>query len=191
MRNIFSRILSKLSAVRFLMDVHRKGGKAGKPMLLLHPEYISVGKCVKIKRGFRIECYPRFYNWRYTPKLLIGDGVIIGHRFTGLVADSITIGKNTIFAGNITLITENHGINPETDIPYHAQELSTGPIEIGEGCWLGQNVSVLPNVKIGNKCIIATNAVVTTDIPDYCIAAGCPARVIKKYSFENHCWQRV
>lgn len=167
------------------------GGYAGNPLFLSNERYVLIGNNVRIKDGYRIECYPHFYNWDYHPKFILEDGVIIGHGFTGFVADTIRIGKDTILAGNVTLISENHGMNPEIDTPYHAQELTTGPIDIGEGCWLGQNVSVLPGVKIGKKCIIATNTVVTKNIPDYCIAAGSPARIIKQYSFENHKWNKV
>lgn len=127
----------------------------------------------------------------FSPELVIEDGVNIQYGFTALVTDLLFIGKNSILASNVSLITENHGMNPESDMPYHAQPLTTGPIIIGEGCWLGQNVCVLPNVTIGNKCIIATNAVVTSDIPDFSIAAGCPAKIIKRYNFQEHKWERV
>ncbi|MDE6049624.1 MAG: acyltransferase [Paramuribaculum sp.] len=163
----------------------------GKPLNLLNSNRISVGQKVKIKDGFRIECYENFNNKILNPSFIIEDGVIIGPYFTAFVASDLRIGKDTIFAGNVTLITENHGMNPESPIPYHAQPLITGIISIGEGCWLGQNVSVLPNVRIGNKCIIATGSVVNSDIPDYSIAAGIPAKVIKKYNFQNHTWERV
>ena len=190
-KEVIYKLRRKYRSYIFQQRLKNKGGKAGKPLFLSNEQYVVVGNNVRIKDGYRIECYPHFYKWDYKPKLILEDGVIIGHGFTGLVADTIKIGKNSIFAGNVTLISENHGMNPEIDTPYHAQELSTGPIEIGEGCWLGQNVSVLPGVKIGIKCIIATNAVVTKNIPDYCIAAGSPARIIKKYSFENHKWNKV
>jgi len=56
---------------------------------------------------------------------------------------------------------------------------STGPVSIGDGSWLGINVSVLPNVRIGKGCVIGAHSVVTENIPDYHIAVGIPARVIK------------
>jgi lipopolysaccharide O-acetyltransferase len=71
------------------------------------------------------------------------------------------------------------------------QQLQTGPITIGEGCWIGQNVIVLPDVNIGDKCVIGANSVVTKDIPSYSIAVGMPAKVIKKYNFELHRWVKV
>ena len=89
------------------------------------------------------------------------------------------------------MISENHGIYVETNVPFYAQPLQTGPIIIGEGCWIGQNVIVLPNVNIGDKCVIGANSVVTNDIPSYSIAVGMPAKVIKRYNFELHSWIKV
>lgn len=175
----------------FQKRVAENGGFAGKPLALLNSTYIKIGKHIKIKDQYRIECYDLFYNQRLDPNFIIHDGVIIGYGFTSFVADRIEIGRETILAGNVTLISENHGMNPEIGTPYHAQPLTHGPITIGEGCWIGQNVSILPNVKIGKKCIIATNSVVNSNIPDFSIAAGIPAKVIKRYDFTNHKWVRI
>lgn len=185
---ILKSIHHRYKVLRFRRSVAKRGGSIGNPLCLLNPQYIDCGKGVRIKDGLRIECYDKFYSQCLNPSFEIKDGVIIGHRFTGFIADKVIIGKDTIFAGNVTLISENHGIDPESPMPYHAQPLSHGPIAIGEGCWLGQNVSVLPNVRIGNKCIIGSNSVVTSDIPDFSIAVGSPARVIKTFDFVNHCW---
>ncbi len=191
LRTIYFRLKETIRAFKFRYYVYKNGGEAGRPLKLFNECNIAVGKHVRIKDGYRIECYEDFYGQKLYPRLIIKNGVIIGPGFTGYVACDLTIGEDTIMAGNITLITENHGMNPETSTPYHAQPLSIGSISIGKGCWLGQNVSVLPNVNIGDKCIIATNAVVTSDIPDYSIAAGCPAKVIKRYNFDKHTWERV
>lgn len=114
---------------------------------------------------------------------MLGENIIIGYNFSCLVADKISIGKNTILASNILITTENHGMNPEVDIPYYEQELSVGPVMIGEGCWIGEKAIILHNVNIGKKCIVAAGSIVNKDVPDYCIVAGAPAKVIKKYNF--------
>lgn len=194
-RRLIGRILRDLVTryknEQFRDKVADMGGIAGKPLVLLNSSYITVGEKIKIKDLYRIECYDNFYNQKLAPNFIIHDGVIIGYGFTGLVADRLEIGKDTILAGNVTLITENHGMDPEKETPYHAQPLTHGPIIIGEGCWIGQNVSVLPNVKIGKKCIIAANSVVNINIPDYSIAVGSPAKIIKTYDFSSHKWIRL
>lgn len=54
---------------------------------------------------------------------------------------------------------------------------SKGPVVLGDNVWIGQNVSVMPDVVIGEGCIIGANSVVTHDIPAFSIAAGCPAKL--------------
>lgn len=166
-------------------------GSIGRSAVLLNPEFIEIGKNVIIKNGYRIECYKSFADIKLNPKLIFGDGVIIGPGFTGFVADRVEIKTNTILAGNVSIISENHGIDPESEIPYHAQPLTTGKVEIGKGCWIGQNVSILPNVVIGDKCIIGANSVVTKNVPSYSIAVGSPVKVIKEYDFKQHKWTKV
>ena len=171
---------------RFLLNL----GILNQQTKFLNPECIEIGKNVRIKKNARIECYKTFSNIALMPKLILEDGVIIGPNFTGLIANLVVIKKNTILAGNVTLVSENHGIDPESELPYHAQPLETASIHIGEGCWIGQNVTVLPGVNIGDKVVVAAGAVVSHDIPSYTIAAGVPAKVIKKYNFLTHRWEK-
>lgn len=167
---------------------NNRGGRLGQKAYLLNPQYIEVGYNCRIKEGYRIECYDNFAGVRLFPKLILEDGVIIGLNFTCLVADKVSIGKDTILASNVSIISENHGTNPESETPYHAQPLHTAPVLIGQGCWIGQNVSILPGVTIGDKCVIGSNSVVTKDIASYSLAVGCPARTIKTYDFTLHKW---
>ena len=183
-------IRSSLDSLEFRWRVIKQGGYAAKPLIVTNQRFIHIGRKVKIKKGYRIECYPKFAGIELMPNIVFEDGVIIGNFLTILGGATVQIGKDTILAGNVTLISENHGTDPEANIPYHAQTLSTGDVIIGEGCWLGQNVCVLPNVTIGKKCIVATSSVVTRNIPDYCIAAGIPAKIIKKYNFNTHKWEK-
>ena len=53
-------------------------------------------------------------------------------------------------------------------------------VSIGEGSYIGINAVIVGNVKIGKHCVIGANSVVTKDVPDFCVAVGSPARVIKK-----------
>lgn len=59
---------------------------------------------------------------------------------------------------------------------------------IGDGSWIGTNVVVVGNVHIGKHCVIGANSVVTKNIPDYSIAVGVPAKVVKKYDFIENKW---
>ena len=61
-------------------------------------------------------------------------------------------------------------------------------VVIGEGTWIGENVSIL-GCSIGKQCVIGAGSIVTKDIPDYCVAVGNPAKVIKKYSLVKRKWE--
>lgn len=82
------------------------------------------------------------------------------------------------------LITDNaHGasILELLDLPPQVRPLySKGPVIIEDNVWIGEKTSIMPGVHIGKGSIIAANSVVTHDIPPYCIAAGVPAKVIKR-----------
>lgn len=64
-------------------------------------------------------------------------------------------------------------------------------VEIGDGSWLGTHVAIAGNVRIGKHCVIGANSVVTKDIPDYSVAVGIPAKVIKRYNLKTKSWKKI
>lgn len=140
---------------------------------------ISVGENTSIMKNCIIETSPTV---QCTPDLVIGDRVSLGEYSHITCTNKITIG-NGVLTGRFVLITDNsHGNNTKevADIAPLAREIhSNGPVHIGDNVWIGDKVTILPNVTIGKGCIIAANAVVTKDIPDFSVAAGIPAKVIK------------
>ena len=62
---------------------------------------------------------------------------------------------------------------------------------IGEGSWIGTNAVIIGNVRIGKHSVIGANAVVTKDIPDYSVAVGIPARVVRQFDFLTGEWKKV
>ncbi len=120
-----------------------------------------------------------------TPELSIGNGCNFGEYNHITAVNRIIIGDN-LLTGRFVLITDNsHGkfeIEELQKHPSHRQVVSKGEVVIGNNVWLGDKVSVLPGVHIGNGCIIGANSVVTHDVPDYSIAVGNPAKVIKTIS---------
>lgn len=87
--------------------------------------------------------------------------------------NGIRIGKGTIFASGVKIISANHCIDKLKGWE------KCRPIEIGQYCWIASNVTICPGVHIGDYAIIGANAVVTSDIPEKAIAVGVPAKVIR------------
>lgn len=146
---------------------------------------------VRIKDFCRIDCIEYWNGQTYHPNFEIGTGVIINDYFTAFISDECRIGDDCIFANRCTIVTENHGMNPENSLPYHAQNLINGPVLIGKNCWIATDVIFLPNSSIGDNVIVAAHSVVNKKFPSNVIIAGAPAKIIKKYNFEKHCWERV
>jgi len=93
------------------------------------------------------------------------------------VAD-IKIGAGVMIAANCALYSYNHAMSADEPIRKQALE-AKGPIVIGDGAWLGTGAIVLSGVTIGKEAVIGAGAVVVRDVPDYGIAVGNPAKVIK------------
>jgi acetyltransferase-like isoleucine patch superfamily enzyme len=118
------------------------------------------------------------------PVVRIGDRCLIG-RGSGIVGHfSIDIG-NDVWTGHYVYITDqNHGYE-NTDLPISQQTQIERAVSIGDGSWLGAGTVVLPGANIGKHVAVGANSVVTGTLPDYCVAVGSPARVIKQYSKES------
>lgn len=186
-----SIINEKIEIGKLKRKFRKNDGLLGHPLEVINSKYVTVGKNVRIKKGVRLNCYDRFAGISLHPNLNIGDGVIINYNCCIFCTDKISIGKDTIFAEGVFISSENHGMNPDSDVPYHAQPLVSAPVHIGEGSWVGERAIILPGANIGKKCIVAAGAVVVRgDYPDYCILAGVPAKIIKRYNFETKNWEK-
>lgn len=174
----------------------RKFAKFGYSSFLYKPLYIDknkknvyIGNNVTILNGARIQIFSKCDKDNCNIK--IGDGCYLGYNLSILAGADIDIKKGVLMASNVLISSENHSINPESDLYYMDQPLNCGKIIIEEGCWIGQNAIILPNVKIGKKCVIGAGSIVTKDIPDYSVAVGSPARIIKRFNFDTHKWEKV
>ena len=102
---------------------------------------------------------------------IIGDG-------------SCKIGSYSQFGHQILIITSNHNYDEGTKIPYDTENIYKA-VEIGDFCWIGSRVTLLPGTKIGKGAIIQAGAVVHGEIPSYAIAGGNPAKVFKYRNAEH------
>lgn len=112
-----------------------------------------------------------------------GKGIRIGDN-SGLginckIRGPIIIGDDVMMGPDVMIFTSNHETK-DINIPMRLQG-RTGDkrVEIGDDVWIGARVIILPGVKIGKGAILAANAIITKDVPDYAIVAGNPAKVVK------------
>ena len=107
----------------------------------------------------------------------IGDNTRIGIHCT--LIGPVCIGDNVNLAQGITVTALNHNF-ADTSRRIDEQGISTNPVVIGDDVWIGANAVILPGVTIGRHVVVAAGAVVTKDVPSYCVVAGVPAKVIKE-----------
>jgi acetyltransferase-like isoleucine patch superfamily enzyme len=121
------------------------------------------------------------------PHLIIEDGVRIG-RFSHIVAlRSVVIKKNVLIADKVYISDNLHGYEDINQPIINQPILFKNSVEIGENSWIGENVSII-GASIGKHCVIGANSVVTRNIPDYSVAIGSPAKVIKRYNSDTKLW---
>ena len=92
----------------------------------------------------------------------------------------VYIGDNVMIAPHCMIASGNHNLNQKERPMRFAEDVTKGPIEIGDDVWIGANTTITDGVKIGKGAVIGANSVVTSNIPEYCVYAGTPAKLIKQ-----------
>lgn len=161
--------------------------------------YIGVNvKCVNrgkvvLHGNVTIRSSSHLYTNVPASEIVFGDGTEIGNHSTISSYNKIIFEKDVLTGPHIFISDHNHEYaNPYMAICRQRVRCSEDDkVVVGEGAWIGTNAVIVGNVRIGKHSVIGANSVVTKDIPDYSVAAGIPARVIKQYNFETKCWERI
>ena len=122
----------------------------------------------------------------------IGARCIIGRDSTVTAINSVIIEDDVITGPHVFIADYNHEYrNPFVPIKNQGNKANDGDrILIERGTWIGTNAVILGNVHIGKNCVVGANSVVTKDIPNYCVVAGAPAKIIRKYDEHTKKWER-
>lgn len=125
-------------------------------------------------------------------KIIFGNNIRIAHHFQISCANLVSISSDVNIAPFVFISDHNHKFE-DPQIPINDQGISldeNASVIIGQGSWIGTKATIIGNVKIGKHCVVGANSVVTKDIPDYCVAVGSPAKVIRHYDFDSGKWIR-
>lgn len=188
------RIKLKLRIILYKLFNKRHFGAFGRNVTIVQPlkiegkKNIFLGDHVSIANLVWLAALP--HTGEQTVRLKIGSGTSIGHFNHIYATKSIIIGKDVLTADKVYISDNQHGYD-DIKVPVIKQSVrQCNAVEIGDGTWLGENVCVI-GASIGKHSVIGANSVVTHDIPDYCVAVGSPARVIKRYDKENGLWVKI
>ncbi|MCM1140047.1 MAG: acyltransferase [Muribaculum sp.] len=147
-------------------------------------------EAIKIGKGTQIDGILQVYP--YGDGITIGDNSYVGPGTRIWAWDKIAIGNNVLISHNCNIIdSDSHEIDyvkragafrnlMKSGFPENKGDVKTAPITIKDYAWISYGVSVLKGVTIGCGAIVGAGSVVTHDIPDFCMAAGNPAKVIKQ-----------
>ena len=117
--------------------------------------------------GFNIETGKNFYA---------------NYNCTILDVAKVKIGDNCQIAPNVSIYTAGHPLHPVARNSMYEYGIE---VTIGDNVWIGGSSVILPGVHIGDNVVIGAGSVVTKDVPDWCVAAGNPARVVRKITDED------
>lgn len=195
---MLKEIYYKLAALFFRPQVKHlgQGCKLRMNGRVLGGQYVHLADGVGLEKGFVLAVYPSFGGKDNPVKdggvkgIWLGENGSYNRNLTIYCADTVRIGRDVLFGSNVLVSDNEHGTDPEGERPYRDQRLRATPVEIGDGCWVAEDVKILRGTTIGEKCIVAAGAVVKGKFPPRCVIAGVPAKVIRTWDPETKQWVR-
>jgi len=160
-----------------------------KPMLIAGARRIQIGSRSHIREFARLEVIERPGTPRVAA-LVIGNRVNIEQGVHVVCQGELVIEDDVSITPFCAIVDTYHPFDPPDKYPKIGERLPdrAGFVRIGKGTFIGMHTVILPNVTIGRGCVIGAGSVVTRDIPDYCVAAGSPARVVSAFNAETRTW---
>lgn len=171
-------VKDKIKGIFGWLQARRFGVVAGQGV------YIGKHCALKGKNNITLEdsvtIRPYAQIWSGGGTVRIGRGSEIGERCRISIANSLNMGEKVLLSPNVYITDCDHEYR-DLEVPVIDQGIVQRgqTVSIGDGSYIGINAVIVGNVKIGEHCVIGANSVVTKDVPDYCVAVGSPARVIK------------
>lgn len=191
----FSGLLKLFISLVYTKLFYSKARLLRMPIDIRNRRNIRIGKKMTTGTGCRLEAYPQ--SNREGILMSFGDDVEINDYVHITAMERVSIGNNVLIASKVYISDCTHGsyggdINDSSPLlAPSARQIHTKPVIISDNVWIGEFVSILPGVTIGKGAIIGTMSVVSKSIPEYSIAVGSPAKVIKTYNFNTKQWERI
>lgn len=183
-RHLLSRLGRAGEGIRIGADVRVHG-----------PHCIEVGDGVSIGARAILRAQES-YPWTdppqlFTPRLEIRRGAFISHDCHLSCAHHIVIGEDVMLADRCYVSDATHSYtDPLRSVKSQPVEI-LGEVIIGDGSWIGSGCCITGPVTIGKHCVVGANSVVNRDLPDFCVAVGAPARIVKRWDPVSGAWRRL
>ena len=183
---LLSKLLRKVHGEvhSWIENIHygKKGRRSHiiKPMRIIGKRRIFLGDGVGILNGARIETIKQWQGDSCNGMLSIGDRTSIEQNCHIIASKEVTIGHDCVFSAFVYISDCSHQYVPEQSIM--ASPLVRQKVKIGNHVFIGIGACIMPGVTIGDNVVIGAKAVVTKDVPEGCMVAGIPAKIIKKWN---------
>jgi acetyltransferase-like isoleucine patch superfamily enzyme len=187
-----NEIIIKLYSIIFRILFKYKFASFGTNSKIVYPlkieghKNIQIGNYVRIGYKTWISALPLTSEPKVS--LVIGDNTCLGNFNHIICTKSIHIGKKVLIADKVYISDNIHEYSDINTAILDQGIRQIAGVKIGDGTWIGENACII-GVEIGKNCVIGANAVVTRDIPDYSVAVGVPAKLIKRYNFSAKEWE--
>ena len=195
--DFFSKIIFRCRSIYGFIVFHKFGKYIKLNARIGGKDHIDIGRMFGAGEFLWLEAIEKYQGDVFEPSIKIGDYVSMSNNVHIACINHISIGNNVLIGSNVHITDHSHGnyrcsiSSDSPDVPPIQRNLfSSGEVHIGNNVWIADGVVVLPNVSIGSGAIIGANSVVVSDIPDNVIAAGVPAKVLKKYNTKLRKWER-
>lgn len=155
----------------------------GKPVFLKGIRNVFIGKKVRIFPHLRMETHNG-------GTIHIQDDVVISQNVHITSAGNLQIGKSSLILANVFITNIDHDY---TAIGQHVvnQKIAVKETNIGENCFIGMGAAIMAGTVLGKQCVVGANSVVRGTFPDYCVIAGAPAKIVKKYNPQTQIWEKT
>lgn len=152
------------------------------PFIIIGGDCISIGNNFHAYRNLQLEAHKTHNGNNFAPEIRIGNNVSINYNVHIGAINQVIIEDNVLIASKVFITDHYHGKTDKASLmipPSKRILYSKGAVVIRDNVWIGESVTILPGVTIGKNSVIGANSVVTHDIPENCVAAGIPAKIIK------------
>lgn len=184
-KNAFQLISSQVR-YKVCMKSFGRRSRIISPMLINNPQYIEIGDGVLIRNGLRLEVV----DPQNDVVISIGNNVNIEQNCHIIGRVKVIIGNNVTITGNCSIVDVSHPFEDIHEKKKIGDRISNveQPVIIGDGSFIGFGAHISPGVTLGKNCVVGAGSVVTKSMPDYSVVTGVPAKIIKRYSFEEDKW---
>lgn len=167
----------------------------GRGSRVIGTKFIEVADGIYIGRFAWIEAVAEYGSQKFSPLIKIGQGFCASEHLHISSIARIEIGENCLVGSNVYISDHNHGIYKGRDQSHPNEspamrKLLAGFVSIGDNVWIGDKVTIVGPVRIGNGAVIGANSVVNRDVSDGAVVAGVPAREIKRFNSNSNEWEK-